>query len=285
MTESPKPLYDTRALRPILTAMDRMGPGYDYRRPQGLDHHLIVLTVGGQAVMGPVVGRFPQSAGDLVVIEPHRAIYQQVALDKRWSRVWAIFDPQPQWDLWSRWPQLAPGYWAIRLPSVRRGTPVRHFLETVHYHAAGTLRHGRALAMNALEAALLWCNENNPHGDQWQADPRVMRASEFINRHLHHRLTLDDIADAAGLSVPHLTRLFRAQLKTSPITYLEHARMQYACTLLRTTARGIADIARAVGFEDALYFSTRFKRFARVSPRTYRNENPPPQISQRVPDR
>lgn len=263
---------DTRPLHPapIITGHDNLGRDAHYRRPQGLDHHLLVLTLGGNVDLGPAGGKFPLRAGDLILVEPHHAIDQDTSPDATWPRIWVIFSPRAHWHDWLDWPQLAPGYLHVKLDSTRRGSPVRDHLEAMHVHATGTLRHGPDLAMNALEAALLWCDEHNPRGASAKLDVRVRRALEFISRNIQRRLTLTEIADSAGLSTPHLTRLFRAQLQTSPIQYLENSRMQRACALLQMSARSIADIALQVGFDDPFYFSTRFKRFAGVGPRAYR---------------
>ena len=266
---------DTRALRaaPLITGWDTMRPGRSYRRPQGLEDHLLVCTLAGGAVIGPAGRGFAQRAGDLILIEPHHAVDQHTAPGAGWGRIWVIFHPRSSWYGWLHWPGVAPGYRQVRVPSVRRNAPVRRHLEAMHRFATGALGMRSELAMNALEAALLWCAQLTAHRQRPSGDQRVAGAMEFICRNMHRSLTLEEIAEAADLSVPHLARLFRRQVDLTPIQFLEQQRMRRAAQLLQITVQSIASIAREVGFTDPFYFSTRFRRFAGVSPRTYRNRD------------
>lgn len=263
---------DARPLRaePVITGDDAFPPKGTYRRPQGLAHHLIVLTLGGQAWIGPEGKGFAQQAGDVLLVDPGHATDQAVDARRAWRRTWAIFDPRPAWYEWMQWPRLAPGYRSFRLPSVRRGSAVREHLAAAHAHATGPMHRRGELAMNALEAALLWCDLLRPEGEHARLDPRVRAAMDFICRRLDQPMSLERIADAAGLSVTYLVKLFRGQLRTSPMQFVERRRMQRAGELLAQTPQTISEIAAGVGYEDPFYFSTRFKRYADQSPRAYR---------------
>ncbi len=46
--------------------------------------------------------------------------------------------------------------------------------------------------------------------------------------------------------------------------------MWHASRLLRLTSLGIAEVAAEVGYEDAFYFSNRFRRYAGKSPTKFR---------------
>ncbi len=252
---------------PIITGNDMLAGDLSYRRPQGLDDYLLVLTLGGHTILGSGPHKFLQTTGDLIFIDPHRPIDQDTTTP--WPRIWAIFHPRPHWHEWLNWPALAPGYRQIYLPDVRR-SPVRTHMEAMHRHASGAHWRGRELAMNSLEAAIIWCDAYNPRSQRTRLDPRVAAAMEFICRNFRRRLTLDEISEAVDLSIPHLLRLFRRHLRLTPMQYLERQRMQHAGELLQLTGQKISVIAAQVGFEDLAYFSMRFKRYAKVSPRAYR---------------
>ena len=78
---------------------------------------------------------------------------------------------------------------------------------------------------------------------------------DFMQANLHTPLYLEQMAAAADLSVQHFRALFERQTGMAPMEYLTHLRVQRACSLLDTTPRQIADIGRAVGYEDPYYFS------------------------------
>lgn len=91
-----------------------------------------------------------------------------------------------------------------------------------------------------------------------------------IHEHYHERLTITDIAQKAGVSPSHLSRLFQQTLGTSPMKYLERTRMNQARRLLLNTHMRVSEVASEVGFEDPLHFSRAFHRVFGESPRACR---------------
>lgn len=83
-------------------------------------------------------------------------------------------------------------------------------------------------------------------------------------------LTLDDLASQAGMSVRTLNRRFREQTGTSPLQWLQRARIRQAQYLLETTAHPVDRIATQVGFGSPTAFRDRFKRLVGTSPHAYR---------------
>lgn len=84
------------------------------------------------------------------------------------------------------------------------------------------------------------------------------------------RLTIAAIARELGLSHGHLCRLFQRRLGTSPGAWLTGVRLRRAAGLLARTDGLVKEIARQVGFRDALYFSRAFSAHHGCSPRAYR---------------
>ena len=95
------------------------------------------------------------------------------------------------------------------------------------------------------------------NGTSTPADPAVETARHFIHAHLREPLTLDTIAMAAAVSPPHLIRLFRQQLNTTPMAYLWERRVAQGIDLLRQTGLSVGEIATRCGFQTSYHFSTR----------------------------
>jgi transcriptional regulator GlxA family with amidase domain len=98
----------------------------------------------------------------------------------------------------------------------------------------------------------------------------INKALAFMNDRLHERLALTELAEHVGLSVSHFSQLFKVHIGFSPIDYFINLKIQYACHLLETTTRAIRDIANALGYEDAYYFSRLFRKLMGTSPANYR---------------
>ena len=84
-------------------------------------------------------------------------------------------------------------------------------------------------------------------------------------------ITVTDVATAIGLDRSYFARLFRERLGISPHEWLLRYRMERARVLLGTDLK-ICEVARSVGFEDALYFSRRFREHFGISPKEFRAE-------------
>lgn len=96
------------------------------------------------------------------------------------------------------------------------------------------------------------------------------RAIVFMQTNLSNTVTLDDIAQAANLSVSFFSRKFKQETGYSPIEYFNHLRIQKACQLLHFSELRINEVASQLGIDDPFYFSRLFKKQMGVSPVVYR---------------
>ncbi|GAA3409912.1 AraC family transcriptional regulator [Paenibacillus hodogayensis] len=92
---------------------------------------------------------------------------------------------------------------------------------------------------------------------------------DYMVQHYQEQLTLESLAQLAGLSVSHYSRLFKKVIGYSPIDYLTHLRMDRAKELLVLSDYRLKSIAQSVGYHDEFYFSRMFKKIVGLSPRDY----------------
>jgi transcriptional regulator GlxA family with amidase domain len=83
-------------------------------------------------------------------------------------------------------------------------------------------------------------------------------------------LGLKIVCYAAGLSLRHFMRLFRAEVGMTPMQYLNRYRVEQAKDLLTTTDKSMEQIAGLVGASSQNYFSYMFRKLTGESPRTFR---------------
>lgn len=108
--------------------------------------------------------------------------------------------------------------------------------------------------------------------EQQRLDARVLRAMEFMNQHLGLKLTADQIARHAGLSVRNLNHLFKEEVNQPPMRILLDYRLDEACRLLRHTDDSIEAIAETCGLVNRHYFSRMMRQYRNTSPAAYRSE-------------
>jgi AraC-like DNA-binding protein len=99
----------------------------------------------------------------------------------------------------------------------------------------------------------------------------VLRACQYIDTHLGHKLTLALIAAHCYVSPTHLNRLFRAEMNTSAGEYLQQRRLERARSLLETTDLPVQRVGVLCGYPNAAHFSRAFHRHTGRSPGVYRH--------------
>ncbi|MFF1544687.1 GlxA family transcriptional regulator [Streptomyces sp. NPDC058291] len=83
-------------------------------------------------------------------------------------------------------------------------------------------------------------------------------------------LTLNRIAERAGMSARTLNRRFREQTGTTPLRWLHRARVRRAQHLLESTGYPVERIAAQAGFGSPTAFRECFRKVAGTSPQGYR---------------
>lgn len=86
-------------------------------------------------------------------------------------------------------------------------------------------------------------------------------------------LSVERLANVAGISAFHFSRLFRNTTGRSPYQYYDELRFQRARDLLITTRLDVADIGATLGFASPSQFARAFRRRAGCSPRAYRRDD------------
>ncbi|MDN7429663.1 AraC family transcriptional regulator [Burkholderia sp. AU16741] len=96
-------------------------------------------------------------------------------------------------------------------------------------------------------------------------EPRVDAMRERLAADLTSTVTLDDVAQAVGLSPFHAARLFTRTTGMPPHAWRNQLRLQRALAPLRAGVP-VADVAAASGFVDQSHFTRHFKRMFGVPP-------------------
>jgi transcriptional regulator GlxA family with amidase domain len=72
----------------------------------------------------------------------------------------------------------------------------------------------------------------------------------WAREHLGTRLTVDDLAERAGMSARHFTRAFVAETGTTPSKAIERLRIEVARARVQSSSEAIERVAEATGFGD-----------------------------------
>lgn len=97
-------------------------------------------------------------------------------------------------------------------------------------------------------------------------DGRLRHAFRLIHGDFDRQLTLDELAEAAGMSRSAFAFHFKSVLGLAPIAYLTKWRMCRANDLLRGGGLTLSQVAFRVGYESEISFGRAFKRHFGSSP-------------------
>lgn len=90
----------------------------------------------------------------------------------------------------------------------------------------------------------------------------------YIDQHLTEPMSLQELADLAGLSIWRFSSVFRQHLGVPPHRYISNRRIWLAQTLLRQ-GMSAAAVAGACGFYDQSHLSRHFKNQCGMTPGQY----------------
>ena len=96
------------------------------------------------------------------------------------------------------------------------------------------------------------------------------RVLTYLSIYFREQISLDQLADAMGVSRFHLSHLFSNKLGIGFKEYLNNLRVECAKSILRSTDIPVSEIYEASGFENQRTFNRVFRDSTGQSPRNYR---------------
>ncbi len=125
--------------------------------------------------------------------------------------------------------------------------------------------------LNRLVAEMLVLIEESQRGLDGSPLPHsLLRAVDGMRANPERRWNAADLARESNVSAPHLRRLFRRHLQSSPRQWLMRERLLLVQTLLLDTNLRISEIAERSGFSDVYHLSREFKRAIGINPSRWR---------------
>jgi len=99
---------------------------------------------------------------------------------------------------------------------------------------------------------------------------RARQVTDYIRLRLAERISVNELADIAGLSRSYFCRAFRTTFDLSPRQYIEARRIEQAQRMMLETDGSLLQIALACGFSEAAHFSKTFRSAMGLSPSRWR---------------
>jgi len=114
-----------------------------------------------------------------------------------------------------------------------------------------------------LEQAKLRLSEN---------DIRINKCLQFIHENIDKNITVSRLADIACITEDHFIRIFKKEMKATPLKYINLKKIEKAQLLLLTTNIPIRDVAFELSIDNISYFNRIFRQHTGKTPGQYRDE-------------
>lgn len=141
---------------------------------------------------------------------------------------------------------------------------LNHFLEECM-----TSREIADALINYISSFIKKYMENNQNDES----PAVRIAKRYIMENYQNDISLSSISEVVNLSSVYFSILFKKEVGINFLDYLNQYRIDISKTLLKDVKNNINEVANLSGFQNARYYSKKFKKIVGITPTEYRNRH------------
>lgn len=99
----------------------------------------------------------------------------------------------------------------------------------------------------------------------------VKKCCEYILRHLHEKITLEDLSEVTNKSTGYISKKFEDELGMRPTIFIRNQKLEYAAQALKATSVPVTALSDLLAFPSPSAFIGYFKEKYNMTPLEYRN--------------
>lgn len=143
-----------------------------------------------------------------------------------------------------------------------------HFVEELYGESIATevSRQFTHELKRSYESLLLKEDQQRSHHDE-----EIIKVQEWLDQNYQDNIVVANMAQRFELSVRSLNRRFKIATNSTPLQYLQNLRIDHGKELLKQSNLAISEVADMVGYQDASYFTSLFKKVTGLTPNEYRS--------------
>ncbi|UQZ35545.1 AraC family transcriptional regulator [Paenibacillus sp. PK3_47] len=269
-----------KRLLPLITESDKELPYYvvdaglhwnqeHIVRPEGYLYQWIQCVEGeGELITGGKSCRVKEGAAMLL----HKgAPHEYYAVSPSWIVNWLVFDGHQVDSFLNRTAGITasgalyvsrPELFTAKIQSIMDIGQSRYALKSLEWSSLVY-----SLLIDMVQYASI-----HPHSSASNLNLRLQPLFDYIDQNADKPLTLDEMAEVAGITPQHLCTVFKKTTNIRIFQYIHSVRIKKSKELLlHNPLMPIKEVALLSGFEDPNYFSTVFKKHEQLSPNQFRS--------------
>lgn len=98
------------------------------------------------------------------------------------------------------------------------------------------------------------------------SDIRILKVLSFIRNNIYTTIKICQLSEICSLSDDHFIRLFKKEMKCTPIHYINQKKIEKAQQMLLIENSSVKDIAYRLAFQNVSHFNRVFKQFTNSTP-------------------
>jgi AraC-like DNA-binding protein len=104
-------------------------------------------------------------------------------------------------------------------------------------------------------------------------DSRIVKAIRYIRDNIEKKIAIEELAKFCCVTKDTLFRLFKKELKSSPVQYINRKKIEKAQLMMILEEKPIHEIAYSLSFNNISYFNRIFKASTGMAPQQYRQNS------------
>lgn len=259
------PMADREKNLPFyITCIGETDRQHEINRPKGYYCPQILICSEGGGVLRTDDGEKNIRAGSAIYI-PKGAPHAYSPIEKLWRMHYVSFSGYSA-ELFLR--QL--GFQNIGVYTVEVGVMKSIFRRMMNALKSDRFYGGYTASAIVYEYIVEFNRQVSGMGSKFASESASLTpVLNYIDEHFSEDIDLDTLCGLIQVTPQYLCRLFKKRLGIRPLEYIAQRRIQEAKIFLAEGTLSIQEIALKVGYRDAGYFSSVFKRNEGISPREY----------------
>ena len=252
---------------------EKCAPAHSYG-PAARGYYLIHYVASGQGELTAEGRSWPVRAGQGFLIYPGEVTAYRADSACPWHYSWVGYAGEAA----ERVTQLTGFSRNKRVLTAPRAEDAWNALVQLRRDAS-VLRLGQLAALGGLYRFLTLLAQERDENAMPDQDRYYEKALWYMRGAYARSVTVQEIADFVGLSRSQLFRVFEKSCGQSPKEALQEMRLEEARLLLRTTTLPMGQVALSCGLNTSAQLSAAFRSRYGFSPREYRKNPGPAQVT------